>query len=101
MQKELDDRSAVASQVPFEVIDRFVAMFPELFLVCVHAWNVLGGDQIGMNLDDEDLFVIRAVEDADAAALGQRFGAPPEKVMVELFRRRMLERIDLNALWID
>ena len=54
-----------------------------------------------MHLDDQHFFVVRAVEDADPAPLGQRLHAPPEEVVVQLFGRRLLERIDLAALRID
>jgi hypothetical protein len=54
-----------------------------------------------MHPDDQHLLVIRAVENADPAALGQRLHAAPKKIVVQLFRRRMLERINLAALRID
>ena len=54
-----------------------------------------------MHADDEDLFVIRAVEDADAAALGQVLHAPPEKVVIQILGRRPLERRDDAALRVD
>src|SRR5262245_28501437 len=44
---------------------------------------------------------MRTIEDADAAALGQIFGGSPEKVVLELFAARRLERAHFTALRID
>jgi hypothetical protein len=49
----------------------------------------------------QDLLVIRAVEDADAAAFGQAARGPPEEVVVQLLRRGLLERIHLAPLGVD
>ena len=54
-----------------------------------------------MDAHDEDLLVVRAVEDADVAALGQLPLVAPQEVVVELLRRRDLEAADLDALRID
>src|SRR5262245_21214434 len=50
---------------------------------------------------DQALFVVRPIEDADAAAFREQPRRPPEKVVIELFGRRRLERVDLTALRID
>ena len=47
------------------------------------------------------LFVVGAIEDADPAALWERNHGAPHEIMIELVRGRLLERIDLAALWID
>jgi hypothetical protein len=54
-----------------------------------------------MDTDYEDLLVVGAVEDADAATLGQVFDAPPEIIVVEFFSRWALERHHLAALRVD
>src|ERR1051326_1128568 len=54
-----------------------------------------------MHAHDERLFVVAAIEDADAPALRQTLGATPEKVVVQLFRRRCFERRDFATLRID
>ena len=38
-----------------------------------------------MDADHEHLLVVGAVEDADAAALGQRLVVPPQKVVIQFF----------------
>jgi hypothetical protein len=50
---------------------------------------------------DEDLFVIRAVEDADPPALRQALDVAPHEVVVEVLPRGLLEREHLAALRID
>ena len=53
-----------------------------------------------MDPDDQHLFVVRAVENADAAALGQAFHVAPQIVVVQFFRGGSLEGINLAALRI-
>ena len=54
-----------------------------------------------MDPDDEHVFVVGAVEDADATALRQRLHVAPEEVVIEVLARRLLEREDLAALRVD
>ena len=53
-----------------------------------------------MDAHDEHLLVVGAVEDADAAALGQAPDVAPHEVVVEVLRRGLLEREHLAALRI-
>ena len=54
-----------------------------------------------MHFHDQHFFVVRTVEDADPAAFRQAHHAAPEKVVIELFVRGLLEAVDLAALRID
>ncbi len=54
-----------------------------------------------MHAHDEDLLVVRAVEDADAPALRQALDVAPHEVVVEVLPRGLLEREHLAALRID
>ena len=54
-----------------------------------------------MHAHHEHLFVVAPVEDADAAALGQGLHAAPHEIVIEILRRRGLERGDLHALRVD
>ena len=54
-----------------------------------------------MHFHDQHFFVIRAIEDADAASLRQGLHATPQVVVVQFFRRRMFEAVHLAALRID
>ena len=51
-----------------------------------------------MDLQGDDLFVVRSVEDADATALWRRLRGAPQEVVVELLARWLLERDHLHAL---
>ena len=57
-------------------------------------------EYLRMHAHDQHLFVIRAVEDADASALRQAFDVAPHEIVVEFLARRLLEREDLAALRI-
>ena len=54
-----------------------------------------------MHPHHEHFLVVAAVEDADAAALGQVLRAAPHVIVVELLGGRRLERDHLAALRID
>jgi hypothetical protein len=101
VQEELQDARAVAVQVPLEARDRPVALLPEAVAAGRFQRQVLRAQDFGVDPHDQHLFVIRAVEYAHAPALGQRARAAPEKVVVELFRARVLEAEYLAALRID
>src|SRR6516162_8726459 len=86
--------------MPLEVVDIVVTGLPDV-LLGLPAGDALVGEDGGMNLHDQDLLEVGAIEDADAASFGQGLGVAPEKIVVKLFRGRMLERNDLAALRID
>jgi len=54
-----------------------------------------------MDADDEYFFVVRTIEDADAAALGKTAGGTPEEIMFQFFGAGLLEVQDLASLRID
>ena len=54
-----------------------------------------------MDADDEDLFVVGAVEDADVPAARQEAGRAPQEVVIELLGRRRLERMHFAALRVE
>ena len=54
-----------------------------------------------MYADDEYFFVVRTIEDADAAALGQTARGAPEEIMFQLFGAGLLEAEDFASLRID
>src|SRR5262245_18559402 len=54
-----------------------------------------------MNPHHEGFFVIAAIENADATALGQTLHTAPEIIVIEVFAGRRLERINLAALRIE
>src|SRR5579872_5918870 len=53
-----------------------------------------------VHANNEDFLIVGSIENPDPPTLGQALGVTPEKVMVEILRRRLLEREDLAALRI-
>ena len=54
-----------------------------------------------MNADNQHLFVIRSVEDADLPSLRKPARRAPQKVVLEFVRARLSEARNLAALGID
>jgi hypothetical protein len=54
-----------------------------------------------VHTDNQHIFVVRAIEDADPPALRQSASGSPEKVVRQFFRARLFEAEDLAALRID
>jgi len=72
VQEDLDDAGAVAVQVGLGVDDGLEAVAPEVARGEGLVGQLLAAQDLGEHAHDEHLLVVRAVEDADAAALGQR-----------------------------
>ena len=83
VQEEFAYDHPVARQVVFEIADVFVALLPEV-LSEEHARELLFFDELRMHTDHEHFLVVRTVEYADAAAVGQDLHAAPEVVVVEV-----------------
>ena len=54
-----------------------------------------------MHAHHQHLLVVRAIEDADAAARRQAHGGAPQEIVIELLGARRLERMHLAALRIE
>lgn len=54
-----------------------------------------------MYAHDQHLFVVRAVENADAPAFGQVARGAPEEIVLQFLRARVLEAEHLAALGVD
>ena len=54
-----------------------------------------------MNPDDQDLFVVRPVENLDHPASWECCCGAPQEVVFEFFGRRLFEGFDVAALGID
>jgi LuxR family transcriptional regulator, maltose regulon positive regulatory protein len=98
VQHDLDDVDAVVDQVALPVVDLPVPPGPD---VTRSSGHLLGGEQGGVHPDDQHLLVVGPVEDAEPAPAGQGALAPPEKVVVQLLGRGLLERPDLHPLRVD
>ena len=66
------------------VVDRVEALLPQIVEILGHARQALAVEVLGVHAHDEHLLVVAAVEDADAAALGQRALHAPQEVVIEL-----------------
>src|SRR6516165_1237126 len=53
-----------------------------------------------MHAHNEDLLIVRSIKDPDPSPLGQALEVAPEKIVVEILRRGLLERENLTALRI-
>ena len=80
--------SSVRDEPPFEIIDLRVTFRIDCF------WDEI------VNPRYQYILVVRAVENHDLAALGGRLFYPPQKIVSEFHRRRLLEAGDAAALWI-
>src|SRR5437870_7369020 len=89
VQAELHDLGTAAHEPGLEVVDLSIAAFEDPLRRQV----VYPGDK--------DVFVVRAVEDADVAGDGQSFPDPPEKAAPPLLRRRLFESCDQHALRVE
>lgn len=97
---EFEDYGAVTYEVLFEIVYVLVSVWPEV--VAVVGWGkLLFGEDFGADFDDEDVFVVAAVEYADAASLGECFVVSPQKIVVEFFFGGGFEAFDLAALGVD
>ena len=100
VEEQLDDPIALVGQVALPVVDLAEAPLPDPATLRARR-DLLVGEDLGMDPDDQDLLVVRAVEDPDVAALRELPGVPPQVVVVEVRGRRDLEAVDLDALGVD
>ena len=100
VEEELQDQHAVVRKVAFERCNVVEAPIPDLAIDELGR-KVLCAQVFRMHADDQHLFVIRTVENADPPALGQAARRAPQEVVIELLGRGLLERVDLAALRIE
>jgi hypothetical protein len=99
MEEELTDDDSVAGEVAFEVADICEAVFPDLRGDQLRG-QLLAGQQFGVHTDDEGLFVVTAVEDADMAAVGQHLETTPQVIVIELLGGRRFEGMNVASLGV-
>jgi len=90
VQKEFAHDDTVACQIAFEVADVLEALVPNL-VGDKFRRQLLRAQKFRMHAYRGRLFVIAAIEDADAAALRQTPHAAPKIIMIEFFGRRSFE----------
>src|SRR5436305_14905639 len=100
MQKEFDDTRAAGTEMALHLDDRAIAAAPEMLLARV-GLKPFDDEQLGVHADDQNFFVVRAVEDADPSARGKNLVGAPQEVVTELLLAWLLERMHLASLWIE
>src|SRR6516164_7556701 len=100
VQEELEHDQSLMAQVPFEMRDVGKPLLPDV-LACAGSGQLLLLEDVLVHSHDQDLLVVRAIENADVAALGQATGMPPEKVVIEILRRGLFEGKNLATLRVD
>ena len=100
VEEQLHEPIALVCQVVLPVVDLAEATPPDPAVLQLRR-QLLAGEDLRMDADDEDLLVIGAIEDADVAALGQPLLVTPEVVVVQVLARGHLEAADLDALRVD
>src|SRR5215470_14234553 len=100
MQEEFDNENAVAREVALEAANVLEALFPNVF-GDKRCRKFLRSKNLLVHADNEDFFVIRAIEDADLAPFGNGFVSAPEIIVIELFVAGSFKGVDVAALGID
>ena len=72
-----------------------------VFFIRQSFWNALSLQNFRVHADDQHFFVIRAIEDTDAAALRQSLRGAPQKIVIQFLCARMFEAEHLATLRID
>ena len=102
MQKDFDHAVAVLVQVFFIAADLAVALFKKVLLaVFQHARGHLVGLLQVVDLHHQNVLVIAAVENGNAAAGRQNFVHPPQKVVVQFLAGGLLEAGYLYTLGVQ
>ena len=86
MEIELQDDGAIFDEVLLEIVDEVVAPRPDLF-----------GDEV-VDTDDEDVFIVRPIEDDDLASPRRMLMCTPQEVVRGLFAGRHLEAVHARPL---
>src|SRR6267143_784792 len=91
MQEELNHSYAIPRKVALETIDIFKAVLPDMFR---YQWlrQLFVFKNLTVDAHHQHLLIIGTVENADLASLRQAPRRSPKVVMVQLLRRRRLER---------
>ena len=88
-------------QVALVIDDGLVAPFPDAAALERLVGEPLRFQNLRMDADDEDLLVVRPVEDPDASPFRQALRRSPQEIVVELRRAWMLEAEHLTSLRVD
>src|SRR4029077_3402931 len=99
MQEKLANHYAIPRQVMFKRVDVFIALLPDV-LGNQRVRQPLGSQEVRVHADNQNFFVVRAVENPDLAALRNASVRPPQVVVIEFFRAWSLEGMNIATLRI-
>src|SRR6516164_5709546 len=99
VQKELKNNRSLPTEIILEVCYVEEPLVPDAFAQ-ERRGQLLSLQDMLMHAHNENLLIVGSVEDSDASALWQALGVAPEKVVIEVLRRGLLERENLAALRI-
>src|SRR5581483_6510938 len=100
VEKKFEDQRAVTREMPLEGADIVEPVFPDV-PTDEPFWQILRFEQLLVDAHCQDFFVVRAVEDADAAGSRQALRDAPEKIVLQLLGARLAEGVNLDALRIE
>ena len=97
VEEEFQDGGAAVDEHAFEASDLMEAAGPEIFVIP----EVVRKEAVLVHTDDEDIFVVAAVEDGESAESGGFLVDAPEKIVAKFFGRRGFEAGDVEAGRVD
>ena len=97
VQEQLHDLEAVVDEITLPVVDVAEAALPHVALGS-RSWEMLPGQEVRVDADDQHFFVVGAVEDGDIAPSREYFGAAPHEVVFQFLGRGRLETGHVHAL---
>lgn len=100
VEEELQDDRALPGEVILKVREIAESLVPDA-LAHQRRMQLLLLQDVLVHAHNEHFLVVRSVENTGPSTLGQALGITPEKVVIEIRPRRLLERENLAALGID
>jgi hypothetical protein len=88
-------------KMPLQIYDGAIAPIPYGFLVAQLCRKSLAAKKLGMDPNDQHVFVIGTIEDTDPTAFGKATGSTPQEVVVQFFGAWLLEAEYLTPFGID
>src|SRR5262249_37675292 len=92
--------NTISGEIALEAANIFKTFLPDAF-GHERLRKSLRSENLLVHPDDEDFLIVGAVEDTNFSALGNYLVSAPEIVMIEFFRARRFEGMNVAALWID
>src|SRR5262249_1774752 len=94
VEEKLENDRALPREVILEMRDIRKPLPPDVLAHELRR-HFLSFEDVLVHAHNEDFFIVRPVENSDSSPLGQRLGVAPEKVVIEVLGRGLLEGEDL------